>query len=67
MVLNVLELFAENEQQRIDARAGWIARGETLELMYDNIEGLNEAQLETKNFVYYELLRRVYPLVRGMM
>ena len=63
MVINVLEVFAKDEDARREARAGWIARGEALELMYSNIDGLQGAELETKNFIYDAMIKKVFPLV----
>ena len=63
MVINVLEVFAKDEDARREARAGWIARGEALELMYSNIDGLQGAELETKNLIYDAMFKKVFPLV----
>ena len=62
-ILNVCEVFAKDRQSAIDAHAGWIARSETLDIMYDNIAGLHNAELETKNFIYDKLMQIVYPMI----
>ena len=67
MVINVLEVFAKDENARREARAGWIARGEALELMYSNIDGLQAAALDTKNFIYDAMIKKVFPLVMAAM
>lgn len=59
IILNVCEVFAENEQKAAEARKSWNTRSITLDLMYDNIPGLMNAELETKNFIYDELLKKV--------
>ena len=63
VLINVCEVFAPNERAAKEARIAWIVRGETLDIMYDNIAGLHDAELETKNFIYDELKTVIYPLV----
>jgi hypothetical protein len=63
MILNVCEVFAPNEEAAEEARRGWISRGLTLDLMYENIPGLNNAQLDTKNFIYDEL----HKVIKGLI
>ena len=67
MVINVLSVYAENEDAKKEARAGWIARGEALDLMYAHIDGLTEAELETKNFIYDAMIKKVFPLAMAAM
>ena len=49
---NVMELYAENAQKAAEARRGWTARTATLDIMYENILGLEAADLDTKNYIY---------------
>lgn len=63
MILNVCEVFAPNEKAAEEARKGWISRGLTLDIMYENIPGLNNAQLETKNFIYDKLHEVIKTLI----
>jgi hypothetical protein len=63
MIINVCEVFAPNEAAAEEARKGWISRGLTLDLMYENIPGLNNAQLETKNFIYDQLHKVIKELI----
>ena len=58
-VLNVLEVYAADEAAAREARKSWNTRGITLDLMYENIPGLMQADLETKNYIYYKLLEKV--------
>ena len=67
LILNVCEIYAKDEQALKEARAGWIARSETLDIMYSSIEGLNQATLETKNFIYDVLIKKVYSLAMATM
>lgn len=60
VLLNVMEVYAKTEEAAQEARRGWIARGTTLDIMYDNIPNLRQAQLETKNYIYDVLLKIVY-------
>lgn len=53
---NVMELYAENAQKAAEARRGWTARSVTLDFMYENIPGLEAADLDTKNYIYDCLL-----------
>lgn len=62
ILLNVMEVYAKSEQAAEEARRGWIARGTTLDIMYDNIPNLRQAELDTKNFIYDKLLPIVYSL-----
>ena len=63
-IINVCAAFAPDEKSRLEAIAGWQARGEVLDIMYDNIPNLyHSAELETKNFIYAELMKKVYPMV----
>lgn len=64
MVLNALEVFAPTEEAAEEARRGWTARTETLNIMYNNIPGLQSAKLETKNYIYDALIGKVYALTR---
>lgn len=56
-------MFAPNDAAAEEARKGWISRGLTLDLMYENIPGLNSAQLETKNFIYDQLHKVIKELI----
>ena len=60
IILNVCEVFAKYEEAANEARRGWIARGEALDIMYNNIPNLHAAELETKNFIYDALISKVY-------
>jgi hypothetical protein len=62
-IINVCEAFAPNEQAAEEARKGWISRSVTLDLMYDNIPGLRDAELETKNYIYDKLHKIVKALI----
>lgn len=62
MIINVCEAYAANEDAAREARKAWNTRGITLDLMYENIPGLYNAELETKNFIYGELLKKVNEL-----
>ena len=63
MIINVCEVFAPNEKAEEEAKRAWICRGLTLDIMYENIPGLNAAQLETKNFIYDKLSQAIIKLV----
>lgn len=52
MIINVCEAYAKDEQAAQEARKNWMIRDITLDLMYDNIPGLQAATLDTKNFIY---------------
>ena len=58
-VINVLEVYAADEAAAREARKNWNTRGITLDLMYENIPGLMQADLETKNYIYDKLLEKV--------
>lgn len=60
ILLNVMEVFAKDQEAAEEARRGWIARGETLEIMYSAIPGLQAAALDTKNYIYDCLIGKVY-------
>ena len=63
ILVNALELYAPNKQAAIEAHIGYMTRSITLDLMYDNIPGLQAAQLETKNYIYdklHEIVKRLY-------
>lgn len=62
MVINVLEAYAKDEQAAQEARNGWMIRSLTLDLMYDNIPGLNTAALDTKNYIYDKLQETITKL-----
>ena len=62
MIVNVLEVYAKDEQTAQEARNDWIIRSLTLDLMYDNIPGLNTAALDTKNYIYDKLQKAVTKL-----
>jgi len=64
IILNVCEVYAKNEAVAEEARRGWIARGEALDLMYENIPGLQSAALDTKNFIYDCLIKKVYAITK---
>lgn len=55
MIINVCEQYAKDEKAAQEARNSWMIRSLTLDLMYDNIPGLNAAALETKNYIYDKL------------
>ena len=55
MIINVCEKYAKDQKAAEEARNGWMIRSLTLDLMYDNIPGLNAAALETKNYIYDKL------------
>lgn len=56
MILNVLEVYAANAEEAAEARRGWTARSTTLDIMYNNINGLQAASLDAKNYIYFKLL-----------
>lgn len=60
ILLNVMEVYAKTPEAAEEARRGWIARGTTLDIMYSAIPGLQAAALETKNFIYDQLMPKVY-------
>ena len=60
---NVLEIYAETPEKGREAARGYKARSETLNIMYENIENLHAASLETKNFIYDLLLPKVYTII----
>ena len=55
LIINVCEVYAENEAKAIEARKRWLCRSFVLDTMYENIPGLESAQLETKNFICDQL------------
>ena len=59
ILLNVCEVFSPNEAAAEAARKSWNVRSITLDLMYDNIPGLRQAELDTKNYIYDQLVRIV--------
>ena len=60
---NVLEIFAESEEKAKQAAKDYRARSETLNIMYSFIPALNQAKLDTKNYIYDELLKKVYAIL----
>lgn len=64
IILNVCEIYAKNENEAHEARRRWIARSEALDIMYDNIPGLQDAKLETKNYIYDKLNAVVFELTK---
>jgi len=62
LVLNVCEIFAKDQEAAEEARKAWNTRSITLDLMYENIDGLMQAELETKNYIYDALLQKVNAL-----
>lgn len=61
---NILEIFAESEEQAKEAAKDYTARSETLNFMYNYIPNLQTAKLETKNFIYDNLLPKVYAIIK---
>lgn len=55
MIINICEAYAKDEQAAQEARKSWMVRSLTLDLMYDNIPGLQAAALDTKNYIYDKL------------
>ena len=56
IILNVLEVYAADAEKAAEARRGWTARSATLDIMYNTINGLQAASLDTKNYIYDNLL-----------
>lgn len=56
ILLNVMEVYAPNQEAAQEARRGWIARSTTLDIMYNTINGLQAASLDAKNYIYSKLL-----------
>jgi hypothetical protein len=63
MIINVCEAYAKDEPAAQEARKNWTVRSLTLDLMYDNIPGLQTAALDTKNYIYDKLQEAINKIV----
>lgn len=63
ILYNIMELYAETPEQAKEAAKDYKARSETLNFMYNYIPNLQAAKLETKNFIYDNLLPKVYAIL----